>query len=156
MIALRNTQRTVPIDIVAFSRDAQSMLDALDYGDYDLGIWITNDKTIRTYNRLYRHKDVATDILSFAYHSTLKAGQRIKPKDPEDKNLGDLIISAPYVAARLTEYGTTLPKRLRILLAHGICHLLGYDHIEDTDWRKMRAKESYLLKKVQQLDGSPR
>ena len=93
MITIKNTQRTIPIDQLYITEVAQIILEELGYKDFDLGIWFTTNATIRTYNRTYRHKDKATDILSFAYHTDLKAGQKIKVKDADDKNLGDLIIS---------------------------------------------------------------
>ena len=148
MILLKNTQRTIPIDKELLLADAQKILTLLKYSDYDLGIWITTNKTIRQFNKEYRHKDKATDILSFPYHPELKAGQRIKPHSEEDKNVGDLIISAEYVVKEAHKHTVTFNERMRILLVHGICHLLGYDHIEDADYRRMRPKEAYILKKL--------
>lgn len=148
MITLRNTQRTVFVDTKVLKEDAQAILRILKYKDFDLGIWITNDRTIRHYNKLYRGKDKPTDILSFSYWPNLKPGQRIKATTSEDKNIGDLIISAPYVAERLSSYGMSLQERLRVLLIHGICHLLGYDHENDADYRRMRAKEAAILKRL--------
>ena len=128
MISIKNTQRKISIDVNRLKADAQTILDALDYSDFDLGIWLTTNATIRKYNKEYRHKDKATDVLSFPYHTALKAGQRIKVKEDDDKNLGDLILAPEY------------------LLVHGICHLLGYDHIEDKDYKIMHKKEMELLK----------
>ena len=82
---------------LADKKDTQTFLTTLGYEEFDLGIWITTDATIQKYNREYRHKDKPTDILSFPYHDKLKAGKRIKVQEPEDENLGDLIISAAYV-----------------------------------------------------------
>ncbi|MFA6066402.1 MAG: rRNA maturation RNase YbeY [Candidatus Babeliaceae bacterium] len=147
MILIKNTQRKVILDTQKLEQNAQVLLDSLRYSDYDLGIWITTNKTIRLYNKTYRHKDKATDILSFMNYPQLQAGKRIRPIDG-DKNLGDLIISAEYVVQEALKYNVTLEQRLQVLLVHGICHLLGYDHIEDADYRRMRAKEAYLLKKL--------
>lgn len=148
MITIKNTQRTVPMDRAFIIETAQKILDTVHYADFDLGIWITNNKTIRTYNRNFRHKDKATDILSFPYHPTLIAGKRIRVKHEEDRNVGDLIISAEYVVKEAEKYKVSLEDRMRVLLVHGVCHLLGYDHIEDHDYRRMRAKEAYILKKL--------
>ncbi len=148
MITIRNTQRTIPLDSNYLKKQAAKILAILNYADFDLGIWVTNDRTIRRYNKLYRNKDKPTDILSFAYHPELKAGERIRPLTEEDKNLGDLIISAPYVWQEAQRYQVTFEQRLTVLLVHGICHLLGYDHIEDADYRRMRAKEAFILKKL--------
>lgn len=152
MILIKNTQRKIAIDTAAVERNAQQLLELLRYPDYDLGIWITTDKTIARYNKQFRKKNKPTDILSFPYHTKLKAGERIKPKTSEDKNLGDIIISAEYVKRDAARYDMTFEERLRVLLVHGMCHLLGYDHIENADYRKMRAKEIWLLKKLSEID----
>ena len=148
MITIKNTQRTVPLSIDTIRADAQKILDALKYADYDLGIWFTSDATIRKFNKQYRNKDKATDVLSFSFHPDLKAGQRIKPQSQEDKNLGDLILAPSYIQKDLPQWNTTFEKHLQQLLVHGICHLLGYDHIEDADYNSMHKKEMALLKKL--------
>lgn len=149
MILVKNTQRSIAIDKKDLIADAQYLLELLGYQDFDLGIWITTNTTIRRYNKLYRKKDKATDILSFSHNPTLKAGQKIKPLSPDDYNLGDLIISAPYVFDQLADLGISFEQRLRVLLVHGICHLLGYDHELDTDYKIMHRKEQALLKKLE-------
>jgi len=148
MIGLHNRQRKIAIDLVAIEADAEKILTLLNYAGYDLGILITTNASIRSYNRDYRHKDKATDILSFPYHTELVAGRRIRVKSEDDKNLGDIIISAEYVAKKAAEKGVTFAAHMQMLLVHGVCHLLGYDHIEDHDWRRMRAKEAYILKQL--------
>ncbi len=148
MILFKNTQRRVAIHKQRVVHDVEKILTILGYQDYDIGIWITTNTTIRTYNREYRNKDKATDVLSFPYHPELQAGQKIKPICEEDKNLGDLILSAEYILQEAEKYSVTFEERLQLLLVHGICHLLGYDHIEDNDFRRMRAKEVAILKKL--------
>lgn len=148
MITIKNTQRKIKVDVAQLKKDAQTILDALNYGDFDLGILITSDKTIHKYNKEYRDKDKPTDVLSFPYHTELKAGQRIKISSEDDKNLGDLIFAPQYITNDLPKWNTTFEKHLKRLLVHGICHLLGYDHIEDADYKKMYKKEMALLKKL--------
>lgn len=146
MITIRNTQRKVACNIKQLTADAQALLKFLKYEDFDLGILLTTETTIQNYNRDYRHKDKPTDILSFPYHTELKAGKRIKVTMPEDKNLGDLIIAPAYVVKDAAQLGVTFESRMQRLLVHGICHLLGYDHIEDADYAVMLKKEKSLLK----------
>jgi len=150
MILIKNTQRKIKFSQEKLNQDAQQVLRILGYEDYDLGIWITTNSTIHKYNKEYRKKDKPTDILSFSFHSTLKAGQKIIPLTADDKNLGDLIISAEYVKKVADELHQTMDERLRILLVHGICHLLGYDHEIDEDYKIMHKKELMLLKKIAQ------
>ncbi len=148
MIHIKNSQRKITIEIDLLKKDLETILSALNYADFDISVLITTNKTIRTYNRDYRNKDKATDILSFPYHPELITGKRIKVREEEDKNLGDLIISAEYVVKDAEELKVPFPQRMKRLLVHGVCHLLNYDHIEDADWRRMRAKEAFLLKKI--------
>ncbi|HAU30183.1 TPA: hypothetical protein DCW54_00900, partial [Candidatus Dependentiae bacterium] len=65
MIYLKNSQRSVPVNTDALQRDAERLLSYLKLSAYDLSIWITTDQTIRRFNKQFRGKDKATDILSF-------------------------------------------------------------------------------------------
>lgn len=145
MILIKNTQRKIKIDTDELKNNTQEILNAFGYPDFDISIWLTTNKTIHYYNKTYRQKDKPTDILSFPYHTELKAGQRIKPKSDDDKNLGDIIISLEYVQKDLPRWNKSFEERMKILLVHGICHLLGYDHIEDKDFKVMQKKEDALL-----------
>jgi len=149
MILIKNTQRKIEIDTQELRKNTQEILNTLGYSDFDISIWLTSNKTIHNYNRTYRDKDKPTDILSFPYHTNLKAGDRIKPNCQDDKNLGDIIISPQYVQEDLPRWeGQTFEYRMKVLLVHGICHLLGYDHIEDADYKVMHKKEKSLLKVI--------
>lgn len=150
VIALKNSVRKIKINEKKLIAQAEKILYILKYTDFDLGILLTTNKTIRTYNKQYRGKDKPTDILSFSYHPDLKAGQRIKPKTEEDKNLGDLIISLEYVQKDAQKWEQTFEQRMQILLVHGICHLLGYDHEKDEEYEVMHKKEQEILKQLTQ------
>lgn len=149
MISIKNTQRKIKVDTAQLKKDAQFILNELGYSDFDLGILITTDKKMHEYNKQYRDKDKPTDVLSFPYHPHLKAGQKVKVENEDDKNLGDLILAPEYILNDLPKWNTTFEKHLQRLLVHGICHLLGYDHIEDADYKVMHKKEMALLKKLQ-------
>ena len=148
MILIKNTQRKIPVSLTRLKKDAQKILNELGYSDFDLGIWITTNTTIRSYNRDYRDKDKPTDILSFPFYPDLKAGQKIVAQNSEEMNLGDLILSAEYIQKAADELGVSFYDRLQLLLVHGICHLLGYDHEDDDDFALMQKKEKALLKKI--------
>src|SRR5579863_10506702 len=116
MITIVNKQRSIPIDTKQLNHDAQIILNALKYPDFDLGILLTSNKTIQKYNNQYRSKDKPTDILSFAYHDTLQPGQRIKVRSEEDKNLGDLIIAPAYVKKDAQSHNVSFEERMKVLL----------------------------------------
>lgn len=153
MITLRNTQRKIACNTNALKADAQAILRFINYPDFDLGIWLTTNKTIREYNRTYRDKDKPTDILSFSYHEHLKAGEPITVVTEDDKNLGDLIIAPEYVKHAAQELQIPFEQHLRCLLVHGICHLLGYDHIEDADFEIMNKKEKEILAHLERYNS---
>jgi rRNA maturation RNase YbeY len=134
-------------NIKNYKINAQKALDALGYGDFDLGIMLTTNPTIKKYNAQYRNKDKATDVLSFPFH-IIPAGGKIKIFNDDDKNLGDMIISIQYVQAAAKKLNSTFEKRMNRMLIHSICHLLGYDHIQDHEFAVMIKKEKALAKKI--------
>jgi probable rRNA maturation factor len=73
---------------------------------------------MRTLNRTWRGKDSPTDVLSF-------------PSGEPGGFLGDLVIDVPYAGRQARSRGHTLAREVQILLAHGVLHLLGYDHETD-------------------------
>jgi rRNA maturation RNase YbeY len=149
MITIRNTQRKIPINTATLQKTAHRILNLLGYTDFDLGIWLTTNKTIRTYNRNYRHKDKPTDILSFPFYPKLKVGQHIKAQSSDERNLGDLIISLEYAQRDANKQNIPFSQQMKVLLVHGICHLLGYDHINDKDYVIMHKREQELLKRLE-------
>lgn len=148
MIFIKNNQKTIKVDTRKLKKECQIVLDTLNYSDFDVSIVLTTNKQIHVLNKKFRDKDKPTDILSFPFYPNLKAGERIVAIEEDDKNLGDLIIAPQYVLDTLHEWGHTFEERMRILLIHGICHLLGYDHIEDADYAVMKKEEERLLKEL--------
>lgn len=80
MIIVHNTQRKAKINVSQLKDDAQIILDALRYPDFDLNIWLTTNATIRKYNRKYRKKNKATDILSFPFILSSRLANALKQK----------------------------------------------------------------------------
>jgi probable rRNA maturation factor len=101
----------------------------------DCSLRLTDDEAIRILNRDYRKKDKATDVLAFS--------QREGPSGHlHPEQLGDIVISV--VTAR-RQAQRSLAHELRTLAAHGLCHLLGYDHRTVKEERVMNARVWSLL-----------
>jgi len=94
---------------------------------------VTSDDHLQQLNRDFRGKDYPTDVLSF-------------PSSSPDGALGDLAISVHRAAEQAREHGHDTNAELRILLLHGVLHLLGYDH--ETDRGRMRRAESRWRKQL--------
>ena len=103
---------------------------------------ITGDAEMRRFNRDFRGKDYATDVLSFP-----SAG---------GGSLGDLAISAARARAQAREFGHSVEDEIRILMLHGVLHLLGFDHEVDGGkmaraekrWRKHLGLPNGLIERV--------
>jgi rRNA maturation RNase YbeY len=154
MVEITNDQHTVNVHIGNIKNDAQYLLGLVEYPDFDLGIALVTPTKIQEFNKEFRDKDVPTDVLSFAYYPDLKPGQRIElpSKNPDAQNekyLGDIIICPEFVKNDLPNwYPQSLEQRLQALLAHGVCHLLGYTHDTPENEKVMQAKEKELLEKL--------
>ena len=105
-----------------------------------------SDAKMRKLNRKYRHKDKTTNVLAFAAtpHPPLSPGERTS--EGRVRDLGDIFISLPEAKREAKKYGWTLKYEIARLALHGFLHLLGYDHIEDTEARRMEKIESSILK----------
>lgn len=150
MILIKKSRCVSDISRVTVKEIVQFLLRELGYQDFDIGIWFTTDNIIARFNKTYRGKSGPTDILSFPYHKNLKVGQEIDVVDADDQNLGDLLISPEYVRQSVKWQEIKEQQRLPILLVHGICHLIGYDHETDQDYEAMHEKESILLVLLEQ------
>ena len=107
----------------------------------DVSVVFVSDKKIKEYNSQYRDKNTATDVLSFP------AREGDMPH-VEELPLGDILISLETASRQALEIGHSLDDEITRLVIHGVLHLLGYDHIEPDERKKMRAKERTVLKKL--------
>lgn len=119
-----------------------------------VSVCLCDDDTIAEINRQYRNIDRSTDVLSFpsvSYPVGRTAGScsELLKKEYDDQYdavfLGDIIISVPHMIDQAHEYGHTVIREGVYLLVHGICHLMGYDHMETADKEKMRKMEEKIL-----------
>ena len=119
--------------------DAHQLLASIDLVPCELSVVLCDDAFIQVLNRDHRGKDSPTDVLSFA----MQEGEGGLDDDPV---LGDLVISIETAARQARAAGHTLLQEQRVLLVHGLLHLLGYDHeTGDEDAAEMRAAEHKLL-----------
>lgn len=108
--------------------------EAMD--EAQLTVRIVDEAEIRELNTTYRGKDYATNVLSFPFEA---------PPGVDIPLLGDIIICAAVVAREAEEQGKLLESHWAHMVIHGTLHLLGYDHIEETDAEAMEGLEIKLL-----------
>jgi probable rRNA maturation factor len=128
--------------------------------NYELTLRLTDDIEIQTLNAQYRQQDRPTDVLAFA---SLEADvpsipQNLLPQAlisemlpdmwSEPTYLGDIVISVPTAAEQALSRGHSQRWELAWLAAHGLLHLLGWDHPDEESLEKMLAKQEVLLRSV--------
>ena len=117
------------------------MLETLDLGDAELSILLCDDDTIRALNREYRGHDVPTDVLAFPMWEG-------DAPSPNPSVLGDVVISVPTAARQAAEHDRPIVVEVTFLLAHGLLHLVGYDHQSRREEAEMNAETGRLLAAV--------
>ena len=116
-----------------FTLVAESVFNELDMSsnEYEISLLITDDETIRKYNKEYRNKDRATDVLSFPME--------------DDIILGDVAISFETAKRQSEEAEINIDREVAFLFIHGLLHLLGYDHMNSEDENVMFARQELIL-----------
>ena len=114
---------------------------------YELSLQLVNDSDIRQLNALYRQKDQPTDVLAFAALES-------NPPQPSELwrtvpvCLGDIVISVETAQRQAKQENRSLKCELAWLAAHGLLHLLGWDHPNDERLVAMLDKQTQLLQKI--------
>ncbi len=89
-------------------------------------IQFVSNEEIQRINRLYRGKDVVTDVISFALEDH---DNKVYPI----RVLGDIYISIPKMKEQAASFGHSEKRELSFLVVHGLLHLLGYDHVNSKE-----------------------
>jgi probable rRNA maturation factor len=114
------------------------MLRALTLEHVELSLLVCDDRVMRRLNQKHRRIDRATDVLAFAMDEghPIMSVQRL---------LGDIAISWPSARRQAREHGWSADRELCLLLAHGLLHLLGFDHATRLQERRMMARAHMLM-----------
>jgi probable rRNA maturation factor len=110
----------------------------------ELSILLVDNAYIKDLNFIYRKQNVPTDVLSFAMNE-LSEGEPNVAFNDELNVLGDIVISLEKAEEQSKEYGHSLERELGFLVAHGMLHLLGYDHETEDEEKVMRQLEKKIL-----------
>ncbi|MEH6946682.1 rRNA maturation RNase YbeY [Bacillus sp. JJ634] len=110
----------------------------------ELSVTFVDNARIQEINKEYRNKDAATDVISFALEEMGEEEIEIIGADMP-RVLGDIIISIERTKEQAEEYGHSFDRELGFLALHGFLHLLGYDHMTESDERVMFTKQKDIL-----------
>lgn len=139
-----NEQYTIT-DEYDYKKDYSYLPDLLDKAIKKLdvkgmfSITFIGDESMHDMNLTYRGVDRTTDVLSFALRDSKDSFKS------EIELLGDIFVSIPKMESQAVEYGHSEKRELSFLVIHGLLHLLGYDHMEESDEKVMfRLQEEVL------------
>ena len=133
-------------------RIADAMLVELGLEHAELSVLLTNDREIHALNRQHRHKDRPTDVLAFP----LDEGEGDVVSGSGVRLLGDVVISLDTAARQARGRKRELLPEVRFLLAHGLLHLIGYDHGNPKEKHEMSAATRGLVRAVENVTTNPR
>ena len=131
----RNLKQHIPARLI--TRLGNAMLATLELPGAELSVLLTDDAEIHRLNREHRQKNKPTDVLAFAMDESVP--------DPAGI-LGDVVISLDIAERQARSRRRPLLEEVRFLLAHGVLHLIGYDHAEPGEKREMVAMTKKLVR----------
>ena len=108
----------------------------------DLSVVVTTDQEIRALNQQYRGIDAATDVLAFADDAS---DDRFVDAPDQSPYLGDVILSLPRAQVQADERGYDVWQEFKLLVVHGVLHLLGYDHATEGERETMWRRQDEIL-----------
>lgn len=117
--------------------------EGLDPERVEISLTLVDAAEIQQLNRDYRNVDKVTDVLSFPQYDDLND----LPEEGE-LMLGDVIICRQRAEEQAEEFGHSVEREMVYLFVHSVCHLLGYDHMNDEEKAEMRAKEESVMEQI--------
>lgn len=143
-ILFDNRQEDIEITDDIFKLIEDSIKEVIKYENLNDNVMVSvsfvGDEEIRNLNRDFRGVDRSTDVLSFPMDDDFQIEERI---------LGDVVINTKRVIEQAEELGHTNEREISYLTVHSILHLLGYDHIDDSDKEIMRFHEKMIMKNLE-------
>ncbi len=144
---MREGTRSRAVTSAGVEAEARTMLRVLKLPRAELSILLCDNATIHALNRRHRKKNKPTDVLAFA----LREGP---DGHLAGDLLGDVVISLETATRQARERGVRTDEEVRMLLAHGLLHLLGWDHQTDAEDIAMRAETERLLAAVRRSQAA--
>lgn len=135
--------KSSPVSNQEVRNRAERMLIALHRPNAELSILLCDDETIHQLNRDFRAIDRPTDVLAFAMQEQLEGVPEAKMASNDV--LGDIVISLHTARRQAASGRKTIVSEVTFLLAHGLLHLLGFDHRDAAELRRMMAMTDALV-----------
>ena len=142
------------LEIPVSEEEIESVVDAVLSAEgvereCEVSVSIVDSEEMAALNAKWRGIDAPTDVLSFECDSPFD--ESIPREIPIE--LGDIVLAPEVIAAQAPEFGNTPAEEFRLLLVHGMLHLLGYDHVDEEGAKLMEARELAILQNLARTRG---
>lgn len=137
-VHLKRDAKRPAVDAAGVKRFIKDVLRSEQVEDGGVTIVLTDDAGIRDLNGRFRGRDRVTDVLAFPLGEDDGAGLY----------LGDVVVSLPRALEQAPRFHNDPERELARLMAHGLLHLLGYDHHTPAEGRRMKAAERRALARL--------
>ena len=142
-------EQTETLDLAALRDLGSLVLSEEGYPEStEAALLFVNDDEMASYNERFLNRQGPTDVLAFPVEE-LKPGE-VPDVDPSGPPIivGDVIIAPSYVRKQAADIAASFEDEMALMVAHGVLHLIGYDHQSDSEAEAMEAREVVLLSKV--------
>lgn len=134
---------------ILLEKKVNLVLDYFNKNNVELSITFVSDDEIQELNKLWRDKDMPTDILSFVQSDNID-DVAFWPDDNDLNVLGDMVISLDAIDRNCINFNVKFEQELDRILIHGILHLLGYDHKSNDKTEPMLMLQEKILNKIRE------
>lgn len=135
-----------PVDLEQLRRLAELVLSEEGYpAETELTVLLVSEDEMAAYNERFLERSGPTDVLAFPVEELMPGVVPDQDSNGPPLIIGDVIVAPGYVGRQAEENDVAFEDEMALMVAHGILHLLGYDHIEDDDAELMERREAELL-----------
>jgi probable rRNA maturation factor len=142
-------EQGVPVDLDRLRRLAELVLAEEGYPtETELTVLLVSEDEMAAYNERFLERSGPTDVLAFPVEELMPGVVPDQDSNGPPLIIGDVIVAPGYVGRQAKENDVEFDDEMALMVAHGILHLLGYDHIDDADAEMMERREVELLSLV--------
>jgi probable rRNA maturation factor len=139
-------EQGVPVNLDRLRRLAELVLAEEGYPtETELTVLLVSEDEMAAYNERFLERSGPTDVLAFPVEELMPGVVPDQDSNGPPLIIGDVIVAPGYVGRQAEENDVEFEDEMALMVAHGILHLLGYDHIDDADAEMMERREVELL-----------
>jgi|SRR5579875_95047 len=148
-----NRQNQYELDLPSLRAYERQVRSILGLGQREFNVCFVSDEDIARMNSVYRGKSEPTDVLSFPWEGNGESGPEEIASEEFQNFLGDIVISVSTAERNARAEGHPVEEEIRLLILHGVLHLLGYDH--EADQGEMNSLELALRERLSHPEARP-